>query len=179
MRCRFSSTLQVTDARGNARVTTSQISPAVGLNAVTLYAVLVSRSRGDRRKLQQRIDRVGHRHERNARVRPDEARIRLASWRPNESSPTRSRTCRRTAASPRKSDLETARTGNRHDRSADRPRAACSAERSSARGARSTACCSRTSSSGCSTRLRERGSCAVSRRGQEARTLRSMTDRGR
>ena len=78
--------------RGNARVTTSQISPAVGLNAVTLYAVFVSRSRGTRRKLQQRFDRVGHRHERNARIRPNEADVWLPAWRRRESFPTHSPT---------------------------------------------------------------------------------------
>ncbi len=88
----------------------------------------LARRRGQR---QQRLDAVGHRHERNARVGPHEAGVRLALAPRRESSPARSRTCRPTARSPPRSGPGSARSGSRRGPTAARPRAACSAARSS------------------------------------------------
>ena len=133
----------------------------------------LSWSRG---QLQQRHDTVGHGHERDACVRPDETRVRYALGCQHGSFPARSRTFRPTARSPPRSIPGNGRSGSRHDRSPVRRPAACRTARSNARAARNTACCTHTSSSAAPIHLLALCPRAVSSRGPANRTRQSKTD---
>ena len=127
---------------------------------------------------QQRLDGVGHRHERDARVGPHEAGVGLALRRRVQhlrrvvgGAARGHRDRRDQAREAHAAEVDLARRGSR-------PRAACSAASSSGRGARSRACCSRTSWWARSRRPRPPAPRAPSPRGRAGRRRRSSSGRG-
>ena len=118
-------------AFGNASRTIASTSAADGLNAPMLYTVRVSRSRGASASRSSAVHRVGHRHERDARVRADEAGVRLALRRGVDHLRREVAGAARRQSSRPRSGRGSGSSGNRPCRSADRARVACSAWRSS------------------------------------------------